>query len=222
MTAQTTSFLDAIEHLPAGGTLILTDVSWEEYEQLLADLGDSNAVRVSYDRGRLEIMSPSSFHEMYKDLVLQLACIIAEEMDLVLETRGSTTFKQKEFAQGAEPDTCFYVQNAHRIIGKRQIDLSTDPPPDVIVEIDVTHGSQHKLAFYAALGVPEIWRYDEQRAQIYHLTEKGYVEMVASRVFTLLTGDALSRFLEQSKSEGQSATLRSFREWLRTEQQKKA
>ena len=118
MTTQAMNYIDAIEHLPSGSTLILPDVSWEEYEQLLADLGDSNTVRVSYDRGRLEIVSPSSSHEMYKAL------------------------------------------------------------------------------------------------RIYNLSDKGYVEMPASRTFPILTSEPLSRFLEQSKTEGQSATLRSFRESL--------
>lgn len=217
MTTQAINYLDAIEHLPTGGTLILNDVSWEEYEQLLTDLGDSNTVRVSYDRGRLEIMSPTFGHEQYKDLILRLTDIIADEMGLVLETAGSTTFKQKELAQGAEPDTCFYLQNAPHIIGKMRIDLDTDPPPDIVVEIDVSHTSTGKLAFYAVTGVPEIWRYDGKRAQILHLTKQHYVEMPASLTFPMLTSDALSRFLEQSKTEGQSATRRSFREWLRTQ-----
>jgi Uma2 family endonuclease len=217
MTTQAINYLDAIEHLPAGGILILSDVSWEEYEQLLADLGDSNMVRVSYDHGRLEIMSPTFGHEKYKDLLLRIADIMAQEMGLGLESAGSTTFKQKELAQGAEPDTCFYVQNASRIIGKMRIDLNIDPPPDVVVEIDISHVSTGKLEFYAAIGVPEIWRYDGKQIQIFQLSGQHYVEAPASLTFPLLTGDVLSQLLEQSKSEGQSATLRSFREWLRTQ-----
>ncbi len=215
MKAQTANYMDAIEHLPAGSTLILTDVSWEEYEQLLANLGNSYGVRISYDQGRLEIMSPSLDHEMYKELILGLARIVAEESGLTLESRGSTTFKHEQFAGGAEPDTCFYVQNAGRIIGRNRIDLKTDPPPDIVVEIDVAHQSTSKFPFYASLGVPELWRYDERHAQIYHLMEQRYVEMPASRAFPILTGEVLSRFLEQSKAEGQSKTLRVFREWMR-------
>jgi len=222
MTTQTANYLDAIAHLPAGSKLILADVSWEEYEQLLADLGDGYGARIHYDRGRLEIMSPSLNHEMYKELILRLADILAEEMGLTLESRGSTTFKQKQIDSGREPDTCFYVQNAARIIGKKELDLSVDPPPDIVVEIDVWHDSTSKFAFYASLGVPELWHADEQRAQIYHLTEQGYCEAPASRVFPVLSSDTLSRFLEQSKTEGQSATLRSFRQWLRTQRPEQA
>src|SRR5262245_44253706 len=107
MATQTPSYLDAVKHLPAGGTLILPDVSWQDYEQLLAELGDTNLVRVSYDRGRMEIMSPSPYHEMYKDLLLFMARHLAEEQGVDFESRGSTTFKEETFDQGAEPDTCF-------------------------------------------------------------------------------------------------------------------
>jgi Uma2 family endonuclease len=215
MTTYATSYLDAIAHLPAGGKLILHDVTWEEYEQLLDELSDSNAVRVSYICGRLEIMSPSFPHEKHKEFLVRLVSLFADEMDLTLECCGSTTFKDERFAMGAEPDTCFYVQNAPAIISKRHVDLTTDPPPDVVVEIDVWSESTSKLAFYAGIGVPEFWRYDERQLRIYHLSEQGYVEAPASLAFPLLTGEALTRFLEQSKSAGQSVTLRAFREWLR-------
>src|SRR3981189_2069167 len=105
MTMQAANYMDAIAHLPAGGTLILNDVPWEEYEQLLNDLGDGHGVRISYDQGRLEGMSPSSFHEMYKDLVLSIALLLATEVGLPFESRGSTTFKQELSGKGVEPDT---------------------------------------------------------------------------------------------------------------------
>lgn len=213
--AQTATYRDAIAHVPAGGTLILTTVAWSEYEQLLSDLGEGCAARVTYDRGRLEAMTPSSSHEMYALLVLRLAVLVADETGVDLESLGSTTFKREDLAQGAEPDTCFYVQHAASIIGKRNIDLRSDPPPDVVVEVDVSHGSVSKLAFYASLGVPEVWRYDERRMHIYHLTTQGYIEAPASRTFPVLTSDALTESLERSKTAGQSGALRSFREWLR-------
>jgi len=214
MSAQVDSYANAIAHLPAGGTLILHDVSWEDYEQLLADLGASSGVRVSYENGRLEIMSPSLAHEVYKDLILYMARLVAEEMDVMLESGGSTTFKDQRLAQGAEPDNCFYVQNASRIIGKSNIDLVVDPPPDIIVEIDVSHESTAKLSFYASIGAPELWRYDERRLRIYRLSERRYIETEASSALPVITSNALTTFLEQCKTDGQSKTLRSFREWL--------
>ena len=217
MTTQILSYIEAIAHLPPGGTLILTDVPWEDYEQLLADLGDSYVVRISYDRGRLEIMSPSIRHENFAETISGLARVIADELDIVLESLGSTTYKQEWLERGVEPDACFYVENAPRIIGKRRVDLTSDPPPDIVVEVDVSHESTKKLAIYAGMGVPEVWRYDEERTYIYRLTEQEYVEVSASPTFPFLTSDALTQFLEQSKTEGQTAALRSFRDWLRTQ-----
>ena len=217
MTTQTLNYLEAIAQLPAGGTLILTDVSWEEYEQLLTDLGDGYAVRITYNQERLEITRATSMHECLKEATSYLASTLAEATGVELESGGSTTFRQEWLERGVEPDACFFVQNATRIIGRDVIDLRTDPPPDIVVEIDVSHESTGKLVIYAGMNVPELWRYDEQRAHIYVLTDQGYVEVPASRTFSVLTSDALSQFLEQSKTAGQTAALRSFREWLRAQ-----
>ncbi len=207
--------LKAIEHLPEGGTLTLPEVSPEDYAQLLADLGDSNRVRVSYYQGRLEVMSPSPIHEIFKELISDIGRITADLTGVDLEKLGSTTFTPGTFGAGAEPDTCFYVQNAARIIGKRKIDLSVDPPPDVAVEIDISSDSKDKLAIYQSLGAPEVWIYNGERLRIHHLTDQGYVEAPNSLAFPLLTADALTAALEQCKTDGQGAALRSFRQWLR-------
>lgn len=191
----------------------LSSVSWEEYETLLSDLSDWQGMRVSYDDGKLEIMSPSHEHEEYKEFVLRLVQVLSDESNITLETRGSATYRQKRLAKGAEPDTCFYVQNAARIIGKRTIDLEVDPPPDVVVEIDTTNESLSKFHIYAAFGVPEIWRYDGERAYIYHLTSQVYAEANASLAFPSLTADALTEFTAQSKTQGQTAALIAFRQW---------
>ena len=217
MAIETLNYLDAIAHLPAGGTLILNDVPWDEYEQLLNDLGDGYGVRISYDHGRLEVMSPSSFHEMYKELIFSIALLFALEEGLLIETRGSTTFKQRRFGKAAEPDTCFYVKNAARVINRRRLDLAVDPPPDIIVEVDVAHESTQKFAFYASLGVPELWQYDEQQLHIYQLSKGSYEEVSSSLAFPLLTSNAMTQFLEQSKTEGQIAALNSFQTWLRSQ-----
>src|SRR5204862_1541225 len=132
---ETIDYLAAIAHLPAGATLRLNDVSWDEYEELLAQMENRPGYRVSYDRGRLEIMSPRSDHEQPKDFILRLAQVISEETDITLETFGSTTYRRRSKLKGAEPDTSFYVQNAAHIIGRQILDFETDPPPDTVVEI---------------------------------------------------------------------------------------
>lgn len=222
MSTATASYIDAIAHLPAGGTLLLYHVSWTDYEQLLTDLSDGYGVRVSYDEGRLEIMSPLAEHEAYKDLIHDMVRLLAIETGGQLETRGSATLKQQLRAKGAEPDACFYVQNAARIIGKRRIDLTVDPPPDIVVEIDVTNESLSKFPIYAALGVPEIWRYDEHLLRMYLLEADRYTETPASHALPALTSALLTDHLEQSKSEGQSAALQRFRDWVRGHQSQKS
>ena len=216
MSTQTLNYLDAIAHLPDGSTLILTDVSWAEYEELVDNLDEWPGVRVCYDQARLEITTPSFEHEGFKVLFSLIGHVLADETGVALESLGSTTYKQEWLKRGVEPDGCFYVQNAASMIGVRDIDLKTDPPPDIVVEIDVSHESTSKFAIYAGMGVPELWHYDGRKAQIYQLMDQRYVEAAASPTFPMITNEALARFAKQSRSEGQTAALRSFRDWLRT------
>ena len=113
-----------------------------------------------------------------------------------------------------------YVTNAQRVIGKDAIDLSVDPPPDIVVEIDKSNQSLNKLPIYATFGVPEIWRYDgrRKRTEIYELRGNSYVEIPASRFFPILSSGVLADFIERSKRQGQTAALSAFRGWLRSKQ----
>lgn len=217
MIAVAADYLDAIAHLPAGGTLTFQRVPWEEYEELLADLGAGYQARISYDHGRLEATMPLPIHEYFKDFLSRLMHVLTEELGLDFVGLGSTTFRYERWLEGLEPDTCFYVRNTAQVIGIRSFDPRLPPPaPDIAVEIDITSESLSRFHIYATLGVPEIWRCDEQRLEIYHLAEAGYVTAAASRIFPFLTGVVLWQLLERSQTEGPSATLRAFREWVRT------
>jgi Uma2 family endonuclease len=216
MSTRSAEYLEAIDHLPSGATLVFSQVSWEDYENVLDDLGHRPGLRVAYDEGTLEIMTVSSEHEDYAEFILRLAGVLSEELDIQLETRGSTTWKREKLQKGLEPDTCFYIANAQRIIGKRKIDLESDPPPDVAVEVEVTKESLSKFPIYAALGVPEIWRYDGTRLQMYQLTDDLlYVEIAESRFFPGLTGSILADSIELSKTKGQTDALKAFRQQIR-------
>jgi Uma2 family endonuclease len=208
---------EAIEHLPAGGTLILPDVSWNAYERLLLDLGEGYGVRIHYDTGMLSIMSPSARDEKNKELILRIADTVADELGLDLESFGSTTFKKQEIGKGAEPDTCFYVQNAASVAGKGELDLALDPPPDVIVEIDLARSSTSKFSIYQHLKTPELWLYDGAAVQIFHLTPHGYTLAEASQAFPILTSSALTRFLNDGQTKPASTVLRTVRHWLRAD-----
>lgn len=218
MTTLVSDALNAIEHLPTGGTLILSDVSWDSYERLLHDLGEGYGVRIHYDNGNLSIMSPSSKHEKCKDLILRIAITIADELSLELESFGSTTFKRQEVQKAGEPHTCFYVQNAASVAGKSELDQEVDPPPDVVVEIDVSHSSANKFFFYQHVGAPELWLYDGASVQFFHLTPQGYVVEQASRAFPMLKSSDLTRFLQDGLTKSQSTVVRSVRQWLRAKE----
>ncbi len=214
MTTQTLDYLTAVNYLPADGILILPHVSWHEFESLAAELGDRREVRLSYQRGRMEITMPSPEHEEYVDLIQDLTRLLVRELGLRMESRGTALLKRELRETGAQPDGCFYIQHAAEIIGKRQLDLTVDPPPDIVVEVDLNTDSRGKFSIYATLGVPELWRYDGLSFEIHHLTETEYVEATESLAFPFLTAAALTDFLEQSKEFGQDATLDEFKNWL--------
>lgn len=197
--------------------MVVHDVSWDDYEQLLAELADRPGVRVTYDDGKLEIMSPLPEHEKCKRFIERIIDALSDELDVNVEPLGSATWKRKRDRRGAEADTCYYVANAERIIGKRRIDLNVDPPPDLAVEIDATNESSIKFPIYSAFGIPEIWRYDVKRSRVemYELRENVYVEIHSSHAFPLLTAEALAGFIDQSKARGQKAAMSAFRLWLK-------
>ena len=214
MTTQTLDYLTAVKYLPTDGVLLLSHVPWGEFESVAHALGDRRDVRLSYQRGRLEITMPSPEHEEYVDLIQDLTRLLVRELGLRMESRGTALLKRALRETGAQPDGCFYIQHAAQIIGKRQLDLTLDPPPDIVVEVDLSTDSRGKFSIYATLGVPELWRYDGLSFEMYHLTEAGYVESPTSLAFPFLTAAVLTDLLEQSKEVGQDAALDEFKNWV--------
>lgn len=215
MSVTPTDYLAAIAQLPAGAALCLNDVPWEEYENLLADLGESYAVRIFYDRGRMEIMAPASAHERPKGIIHRLITALSDELDIDVEFLGSTTLKREMEAKGAEPADCFYIQSATFVIGNEDLDLNHDPPPDLVVEIDRTSSSLNRFAIYSGLRVPEIWRVIGHRVDIYVLNDECYKQSTTSRAFHFLSAQAISEFLVQGIVEGERKVARAFRSWVR-------
>jgi len=141
---------------PTDRRVIIEGVSWATYERLLVDFGDSHTVRVAFDRGTLEIMAPSFAYERPAYLLGQIVGIFAEAHTIDLIGAGSTTFKREDVTRGFEPDASFYIQHAADVRGNTEIDLHSDPPPDLVIEIDITHPSLDKLPLYAALAILEV------------------------------------------------------------------
>ncbi|HEY9605030.1 MAG TPA: Uma2 family endonuclease [Allocoleopsis sp.] len=200
--------------VPPGQRVFLRDVSWQEFEAILEDLGEHRAARLAYDRGTLEIMTPLPEHEDDKEIIGDLVKALLEELDIEFRSLGSTTFKNEEMAQGIEPDQCFYIQHEAAIRGKKRLDLTIDPPPDLALEIDVT--SRTHPSIYEVLKVPELWRFDRGKLQINVLREGNYVTSQDSSIFSgLPLTEVIPQYLEQSKTAGRNTTIRAFRTWVR-------
>ncbi|MHC0064998.1 Uma2 family endonuclease [Nostoc sp. UIC 10890] len=194
---------------------VLHNISWETFEALLRDTGEDRGSRFAYDCGVLEIMTPLFEHENPKSNFGNFIIALAEELGIEVRSAGSTTLKRKISKRGIEPDTCYYIQNELAIRGRQTLDLETDPPPDLAIEIDITSSSVNKFGIYSALGVTELWRYDGQDLKFYQLIEGQYVECNFSIAFPIVSVSEISRFIEQSKSMGEIALLKSFRAWVR-------
>lgn len=217
MSLQTTDeILSAMEHLPGGATLVMSQVSWDDYECLLEALAERPHFRVSYDRGTLEIMSPRHEHGAYEQLISDLVLIACETLHLKLEKCGNTTWKRRLLARGVEADGSYYIQNDRQAIRDLKADVESLPSPDLVVEIDVTNSSRKKFGIYAALAVPEMWLYDGQTCRLYQLDEGRYMEVAVSPSIPGLSGKMLTDALELSKTEGQDAARARFRRRFRT------
>ena len=200
---------------PAEQRVVLHNIGWNTYERLLADHENNSAPRFTYDRGELEIMSPSPEHEKVNRRIAQLVLAVAEELGIEAEDLGSTTFRREDLERGFEPDSCFYVQNEEQVRGKDRIDLALDPPPDLVIEIDITSPSFSKFPIYAQIGLPEVWRYDGERMTILVLEGSDYAERTESIVLPPVTSNVLTDFVEKSKSMKRTAWLEVVREWSR-------
>lgn len=204
-----------VKSTPAEQRTVLQNITWETFEALLRDTGEDRGSRFAYDCGVLEIMTPLFEHENPKSNFGNFIIALAEELGIEIRSAGSTTLKRKISKRGIEPDTCYYIQNELAIRGKQTLDLENDPPPDLAIEIDITSSSVNKLGIYSALGVIELWRYDGQNLKFYQLVEGQYVECKLSIAFPIVSVSEISRFIEQSKSIGEIALLKSFRAWVR-------
>lgn len=198
------------------GHLVLSGISWQTYLALLKDLEPFPGVRVAYDQGVLEIVSPSKLHEVFKSLIGRMLETMTLELDIECQSAGSTTWRREDLEKGIEPDECYYLANEPRVRGKDHADLTVDPPPDLAIEVDLGKSGIDKLAIHAALGVPEVWKFDGQRMRAYVLQpDRTYQERRESASFPFLAVDELSGFLARRSSTGETALIREFRDWVR-------
>jgi Uma2 family endonuclease len=207
--------------VPPGQQLLMTDISWQMYEQLLEEYSEQRGTRINYSQGVLEIMVPLPEHEDDKIMIADLVKAILEESEIEFRSLGSTTFKSQQMSQGLEADDCFYIENEAIVRGKKRIDLTIEPPPDLAIEIDIT--SRTRLNNYQALGVRELWRFNGTKLEINVLQSGRYIQVNESPHFPKLPllNQVIPQYLEQSKIEGRNKTMKAFRGWVRTQIEEK-
>ncbi|MEO1146928.1 MAG: Uma2 family endonuclease [Cyanobacteria bacterium J06638_22] len=189
-------------------------VDWDAFQTIVSTLPETRSARLSYYHGQLEIMTPLEPHENSSGLIGQFVEIVTEELDLPIKTMESTTLKRSELESGGEPDQSYYITNEPLVRG-RQVDLTRDPPPDLVIEVDITHTDINKNALYAALGIPEFWCYNGQTLTIYQLQNGQYQEAPTSPTFPQVPKEQLYRFLETCTQQGETAAKRTLRAWIR-------
>ncbi|PSN15646.1 hypothetical protein C7293_06225 [filamentous cyanobacterium CCT1] len=195
--------------------ITLQCVSWSTYQALLQDMGDHRAARLAYDQGTLEIIMPSDLHEVLNRLLDRIITALTEELDLKIKAYGSTTLEREELEQGVEPDSCYYIQNADQI-STLQLDLRTNPPPDLAVEVDITSSSQLRFTIYQQLQIPEVWQYTQRRGLVFYAFVAGqYVEREFSPTFPRVSSRMLMTFLQMTPGEDDNAVVKSLRQWIR-------
>ena len=195
--------------LAPGSSVTIKNLTWQDFETILVELGEQRRVRLTYFQGNLEIMSPLAIHERPHRIIADIVKAILDTQGLDWEDFGSTTFKLPEIA-GVESDTCLYIQNAVQMQGCTQIDLEIAPPLDLAIECDVT--SKTTLEVYAAIKVPEVWIYSQQELKIYSFADGNYQETSVSPNFPNLPITILiPQLVQQAISQGTSKMLRTLR-----------
>jgi Uma2 family endonuclease len=198
----------------AESRVLLRNIAWNVYEIILNARGEYRNPRLSYYQGLLELMAPLEEHESASNLIDKFINILTEEKDTDLKSLASTALNRPDLKAGAEPDQCYYVKNEHLVRGKT-VDLNTDPPPDLVIEVDIIHTDINKNALYKDLGISEFWRFDGKILTIYSLREGQYQEVETSPKFPLITKEMLYEFLKNAQQYGETSAKRTFRSWLR-------
>ncbi|MCA6509710.1 MAG: Uma2 family endonuclease [Pseudanabaena sp. M109S1SP2A07QC] len=195
--------------------VLLHGVSWETFECLLADVGDRRKTLFNYIKGNLEIMSPLSLHEGSSRFFDKLLTIFVDELDIDMRCLGSLLMKSSELKIGGEPDSCYYIKNELAIRAQENVIVGQDPPPDLVLEVDITNPSDRRLQIYALLGVPEVWRYDGYSLEFLALQNGGYVAIENSLSFPTLPAAIIVEYVQKRLLLGESKTLKEFRGWVK-------
>lgn len=195
-------------------------VGWDFYERVLQAVGDRR-VFVTYDRGDLELMSPSKPHEQYKKVLARMIEATTEELDLPINSAGSMTMRREDLDRGLEPDECYYIQNEAVAKEVAEADLTKEPPPDLVVEMDYSYRMLDREGIYAALGVPEVWRFNLEKLEFLTLKGEKYQQVEVSRALPGLPRAEVERFVKMRTGKGETEVVKAWREWVKNWASKK-
>jgi Uma2 family endonuclease len=200
---------------PAEQRTLLRNISWQTFKAMLVDMGSERATRLAYDKGLVEIMTPLMPHENSNRLIEVFVGVLCEELGLEIKRAGSLTLTRDDLERGAEPDSSYYIQNEPLVRDKAEIDLDNDPPPDLVLEVEYSRSRIDKLSLYAAMRIPEFWRYNGSVLRIYRLESGQYVQCNHSPTFAPIAVTEIPKFLQQSRKVGEITCTRNFRNWIR-------
>jgi len=207
---------------PTEKRIVLPGVSWQQFETLLDELGSHRTARLTYDRGKLEMMTPLEEHERCSRLIESLLLVTADELNEQIHSMGSILLKRADLECVAQPDASYYLTEKVRLSNRAELDLSQAPPPDIVVEVAITKSALNTFGIYAALGLPEVWQYWttigdnvlKGNLLIYQLQNGEYVQRLASPTFPFLPAKRVLEFLDQSDKIGLAQALTVFRSWM--------
>ncbi len=195
--------------------VIFHHLNWQAYQNILSAIGEKRAARLTYSHGVLEITMPLEDHEFASELIGRFIYFLVAELGLKVKSMGSTTLDREDLDRGAEPDKAYYIQNQSKVAG-RKVNLRQDPPPDLVVEVDITHSDIDKLRLYAEMGVPEFWRYDGVIWRVYQLRSHQYEEVKFSPTFPFVPKQKFYEFLQLAQQD-EVAAEQALRNWVRSE-----
>jgi Uma2 family endonuclease len=196
--------------------LVLYNVPWHSYVQIGDALPDRPALRMTFHRTTLELVTTSAPHEIFKRRLSWLLATMAEEMNVPLAGYGSTTFRREDLDMGFEPDECYYVAHEKQCRAMKEWLPDRDPPPDLILEVEICRSVLNRMTIFAAFGVPEVWRCDSERIDV-HLRRPDATYRVAERslAFPRVMVQEIARFARPNTTMDSLATVRAFRAWVR-------
>ncbi|MFN5241401.1 MAG: Uma2 family endonuclease [Aphanizomenon sp.] len=195
--------------------VLLENITWHTFKTILAEMGSERTNRITYNNGKIEIMTPLKPHESSNRLIEVFVGVLCEELGLEVNRVGSLTLTRDDLEYGAEPDSSYYIQNELLVREKENIDLAFDPPPDLVLEVEYSRPKIDKFKLYAAMGIPEFWRYNGTTLRVYILANGQYSETQTSPTFAVIPIKEIPRFIEESKKIGQIAVTRAFRTWVK-------